>query len=159
MLLNTLKYKVLTVSLSYMFLSSSTSYCVLVIFKLYDKMFRLLLKWIQNQLHCLKIRHVTRNNIELWIFFVCFDGGFLAFSSLNIFDFGLTELLAVFQMFHSNVRLTYWKIKGSTQQKILLEWTNSFSMRILAWYRLYKLNSVKKYKLFRGYAIQIEARI
>lgn len=106
-------------------------------------MLRLLLKEIQYQLHCLKTRHGTRNNTEPWFLF-CFHWGFQALSSLNIFNVGFTELLAGFQMFYFNGRLTQWKIKGSTQQKILVEWTNSFSMHtILAHYRLHKLNSSK----------------
>lgn len=142
-LVNALK-TVLTVFNSIVFfLSYSTWYFVSVTFKTCDEMFRLLPKEIQYQLHCLKTRQVTRNNREPWGFF-CFGWGYLALNSLNIFDTGLTKLLAGFQMFYFNGSLTQWKIKDSTQQKILVEWTNSFSMHtILAYYRFYKLNSSK----------------
>lgn len=125
------------------FLSYRTCYFVSVAFKACDEMVRLLPKDLQYQLHCLKTRQVTRNDTEPWFLF-CFGRGFLALNSLNIFDVGLTKLLAGFQIFYFDGSLTQWKIKDSTQQKILVEWTNSFSMHtILAYYRLYKLNSSK----------------
>lgn len=87
------------------FLSYRTCYFVSVTFKACDEMVRLLPKDLQYQLHCLKTRQVTRNDTEPWFLF-CFGRGFLALNSLNIFDVGLTKLLAGFQIFYFNGSLT-----------------------------------------------------
>lgn len=69
---------------------------------------------------------------------------FSALSSQIIFGVGLINWLAGFQLLYFNRKLTHWKIKSSTQQKILVEWTNSFPMHIvLAYDRSYILNTFK----------------
>lgn len=68
---------------------------------------------------------------------------FLTLHSQIICGVGL-RVIGWLSMLYFNGKLTHWKIKGSSQQKILLEWTNSFPMHIvLAYSRIYILNSFK----------------